>query len=212
MSTAADATADGAAFPESDEGTGEARILAHSYDGIREYDNPLPGWWSTFFILSIVFAAAYGAYYHLAGWGQTPAERYQAGLAAYDAKREQREAAEAAATNEDSLQRAAADPVVVARGATIFAAKCASCHEKQGQGLIGPNLTDDFQLRGATRMDVFTTVRGGVPGTAMLAWGELLSGPDIADATAFVISLRNTHVAGKEPQGAPVEPFARAGR
>lgn len=187
----------------------EAPLLAHDYDGIREYDNPLPGWWSVSFWLTIVFAAGYGAYYHLTDWGETPTEHYKAGLVQYDSKRDRREAAEAAATSEDSLRRAAADPVIAARGAAVFAAKCVTCHDKQGQGLIGPNLTDGFQLHGASRMELFTIVRGGVPGTAMLAWGEQLSAPQIVDATAFVITLRNTNVKGKEPQGSPVEPFPR---
>jgi hypothetical protein len=38
----------------------DGQLLDHVYDGIREYDNPLPGWWSWFFIATIVFSAGYG--------------------------------------------------------------------------------------------------------------------------------------------------------
>jgi cytochrome c oxidase cbb3-type subunit 3 len=34
-------------------------VLDHAYDGIREYDNPLPGWWTWMFVATIVFACVY---------------------------------------------------------------------------------------------------------------------------------------------------------
>lgn len=187
----------------------EARILEHAYDGIREYDNPLPGWWRAIFWGTIVFAIGYGVYYHVARLGSTREQVYAAGLADYDSKRDRREAAEAASTSEESLKASAADPAVVEKGRALFASRCVTCHEKQGQGMIGPNLTDGFQLHGSARMDLFKTVRGGIPGTAMIAWGEQLSGPDIVAVTAFVVTLRHQNVKGKEPQGHAVDPFKR---
>lgn len=206
--TTLDATADHTTPTEAD-AEPEARILEHAYDGIREYDNPLPGWWRALFWGSIVFAIGYGTYYHVARWGTTKEQAYAAGLAEYDGKREQREAADAASTSEESLAASAADPAVVEKGSGIFAARCASCHEKSGQGVIGPNLTDGFQLHGSTRMDLLKTVRGGVPGTAMIAWSEQMSAPDMVAVTAFVVTLRHKNVKGKEPQGRKVEPFKK---
>ncbi|MBI5611205.1 MAG: cytochrome C, partial [Deltaproteobacteria bacterium] len=46
------------------------RLLEHNYDGIQEYDNPLPGWWTALFWLTIVFAAGYWGYYQLLGMGE----------------------------------------------------------------------------------------------------------------------------------------------
>ena len=92
-------------------------------------------------------------------------------------------------------------------GAKIFATRCASCHAEDGRGLIGPNLTDNYQMHGMTRMDVFKTVRGGVPGTAMPAWSEQMPAPDVVSVSAYVIAMRGANVKGKEPQGQPVEPF-----
>ena len=37
------------------------RILEHAYDGIQEYDNPMPGWWVIMFWVTIVFAIGYCA-------------------------------------------------------------------------------------------------------------------------------------------------------
>lgn len=190
-----------------DEGSDSARLMTHAYDGIREFDNPLPGWWSVIFAGSIAFAAAYGFYFHVANWGTTPDQRYASALADYDSKKEMRDRAEAENVSEQVISNAAKDPKVMEHGATLFAHRCASCHADKGQGLIGPNLTDLRQIHGSTRMDLYNTISKGVPTTAMLAWGEQLPQTDVLALAAFVTSLRGQNVAGKEPQGSPVEKF-----
>ena len=70
----------------------EPALLAHSYDGIREYDNPLPGWWRAIFWGSIVFAAGYYVWFHVASYGETPDHKYQAALADYQSKKLERDA------------------------------------------------------------------------------------------------------------------------
>lgn len=190
-----------------DEPVSEARLMTHAYDGIREYDNPLPGWWSAIFIATIVFSAAYGVFYHVGHWGKTPQQKYEAALASYQDQRGARDIAEAASVNEESLARRAQDPAVVSQGQKIFAARCASCHTEDGRGLIGPNLTDEFQLHGSSRMDIYNTVKKGVPGTAMLAWGEQLPSAEVIAAAAFVTTLRGKNIPGKAREGQPVQPF-----
>lgn len=190
-----------------DEPAPEARLMGHAYDGIREYDNPLPGWWSAIYIASIVFAAAYGIFYHVGRWGQTPQEKYATALTSYEEQRGARDQAEAASVNEDVIKRRAEDPAVLARGRAVFLARCASCHTEDGRGLIGPNLTDGFQLHGHTRMDTFTTVKKGVPGTAMLAWGEQLPPADVVAVASFVTTLRGQNIPGKAREGLPVQAF-----
>jgi cytochrome c oxidase cbb3-type subunit 3 len=190
-----------------DEGVDNARLLTHAYDGIREFDNPLPGWWSMIFAGSIAFAAAYGFYFHVANWGKTPEQTYAAALADYDGKKEMRDRAEAANVSEQTIANAVQDPEVVEHGATLYAQRCASCHADKGQGLIGPNLTDLRQIHGSTRMDLYATISKGVPTTAMLAWGEQLPQTDVLALAAYVTALRGQNIAGKEPQGSPVEKF-----
>ncbi len=187
--------------------TGDAPLMEHAYDGIREYDNPLPGWWSALFWLSIVFAAGYWVWFHVGGWGSTPQDKYKVALAEYGEQKGAREKAELRDISEATFERNARDPKLVEHGKEIFASRCASCHAAEGQGLIGPNLTDRYQLHGTTRMDIFKPVRGGVVGTAMLAWGEQMPPSDIVAVATFVTTLRGKDIAGKEPQGAPVEPF-----
>ncbi len=38
-------------------------IEDHEYDGIRELNNPLPGWWLMTFYITVIFAVIYFAYY-----------------------------------------------------------------------------------------------------------------------------------------------------
>ena len=37
----------------------EGKTTGHNYDGIEEYDNPLPYWWFLMFMITIIFAVAY---------------------------------------------------------------------------------------------------------------------------------------------------------
>jgi len=185
----------------------EDRLMDHQYDGIQEFDNPLPGWWRATFWATIVFAFGYVAWFHTTGHGSTPDQRYREQLADYNGKREQRDLAEATSVNEQILARDAIDPKIVEKGAGVFRTRCVSCHTEDGHGLIGPNLTDHYQLHGETRMDIFKTIRGGVAGTPMLAWGEQLPPTDVVAVAAFVTTLRGKDIPGKPPQGHPVEAF-----
>jgi cytochrome c oxidase cbb3-type subunit III len=210
--TTAEATGEVIAGPESaavpESQPAEPQLLEHAYDGIREYDNPLPGWWRGIFWGTIVFSGFYVLYFHVVDWGRTPDEKYQAALAEWESGRNERERSDLASVSEASLAQKAADAKVTARGAEVFAMRCASCHGADGSGLIGPNLTDDRQLHGASRLDLYRVVRGGVPGTAMVAWGEQLAPADLVAATAYAIILRGKNLPGKPPEGAPVGAFA----
>ncbi len=208
MSVAHAAPAINDAQPASEPEEVEPRLMDHSYDGIQEYDNPLPGWWKAIFIGSFVFAVMYGFYFHIANWGTSPENSYASELASFNDKKSMRDLAEAAHVSESALARNAQDGKLVEHGASVFATKCIGCHAAEGRGLIGPNLTDSFQLHGSTRMDMFHTVHDGVSGTAMIAWGEQLSAADILDAVAYVTTLRGTNLdGGKAPQGERVEAF-----
>src|SRR5690349_2732883 len=127
-STAATAESD---VPEAKR-TDEPPLMAHSYDGIHEYDNPLPGWWRAIFWASIVFSAGYWVWFHVAGWGTTPQAKYALALDDYASQREQREAAEARDISEDSLARNALDHKLLDKGKQIFASRCVACHADDG--------------------------------------------------------------------------------
>ncbi len=124
------------------------RLLAHEYDGIEEYDNPLPGWWSWLFVATIVFSLGYYVYYQL-GPGPTIIAQYEEEARAAAAQ-QARLAPAAAGASEDQLRALAKDARAMAAAKEVFATRCAVCHGPEGQGLIGPNLTDDYWLHGGT--------------------------------------------------------------
>jgi len=86
-------------------------------------------------------------------------------------------------------------------GQQAFAANCVACHEAQGQGKIGPNLTDAAWLHGGSPLEIFRTIRDGVPAKGMPSWGPALGRTGVAQVTAFVLSLRNKNIPGKAPEG-----------
>ncbi len=54
----------------------EDKLLDHDFDGIQEYDNPMPRWWLGLFFITIIIAFVYFPYFHFFG-GKLPHELYQ---------------------------------------------------------------------------------------------------------------------------------------
>src|SRR5690606_4747907 len=112
-------------------------LLDHDYDGIEEFDNPLPKWWVYLFYACIVFALVYIPYYHF-GPGQLPREQWAQEMTRWWDEHPPPKLASAA-----ELEAMAAEPGFVAAGQSIYAIRCLACHAGDGGGLVGPNLTDD---------------------------------------------------------------------
>lgn len=51
-------------------------LLDHDYDGIREYDNPLPPWWVSLFFITVIWGSLYFFYYHVAELGDRSVDEY----------------------------------------------------------------------------------------------------------------------------------------
>ena len=191
-------------------------LLEHEYDGIREYDNPLPRWWMGIFLISIVFSVIYVPYYYL-GYGPTSVQMWEEEVAEAKAMQGAKAPAASAAAPGGSdtsgsgggapAQQAAVaslegDAGAIAEGKNLFAGNCAPCHGPQGQGLIGPNLTDNHWLHGNTYADVVRVITDGVPDKGMVPWKSTLNPTKIQQVAAFVMSLGGSNPANaKPPQG-----------
>lgn len=174
-------------------------IPNHSYDGIQELDNPLPGWWLATFYITIVFAALYIGYYWFAG-GPTLTEEFDQAKKVRDTQ--MLATGQNKGPSDDELKAALASPKIVEKGKEDFTAKCASCHGDKGQGGIGPNLTDKFWIHGGKLADIAKTITDGVADKGMPPWGAMLSKAEIIELSAFVKSIGGTNPPNpKAPQG-----------
>ena len=87
-------------------------------------------------------------------------------------------------------------------GKKLFVASCSPCHGAEGQGVVGPNLTDDYWLHKGGLKDVFKTIKYGVQEKGMKAWKEDFSPVQIAELASYIKSLHGSKPAGaKDPQG-----------
>lgn len=178
------------------------RLLDHIYDGIQEYDNPLPPWWVYLFIITVIWGIIYFFYYDLTGMGDGQAKEYNKEVAAFEKQQAAKgmDLANVSLKNEDFVLKS--DDAMIAHGKEVFTKNCIACHGTEGQGGIGPNLTDNFWIHGGEFKDVITTIFNGVPEKGMTTWRGVLSKKDIYSVAAFVYSLNGTTPPNpKAPQG-----------
>lgn len=177
------------------------RLLDHEYDGIQEYDNPMPRWWVWSFWATIVFAVVYALDIPPIGSGPGRIAQYEQDIAAFRAAHPQG----SGGMSDASLAALMQDHEAVERGGKTFAQNCAACHRADGGGLIGPNLTDGFWLHGGRPAEILRTVTEGVTAKGMPAWGKLLKQEQLTAVAAYVATLRARPAAGgKAPEGTPV--------
>lgn len=175
--------------------------VVHEYDGIQEHDNNLPRWWLWTFYAAILFSIGYWFHYHTFKTGTHPLAALQQEEAAAK-QAEIAKMAKAGTVTPELLVKMSKDDSVVKTGKDVYAANCVSCHGPTGGGGVGPNLTDGFWLHGGAPDKVYKTIKEGVPAKGMLTWGPILGEEKVRAAAAYVLTLKNTNVAGgKAPQG-----------
>ena len=176
------------------------RVLGHEADGIEEYDNPLPGWWVWTFWATIAFSIGYWGWYQL-GPGPTVVAIYDKEM--HEAmEQEARAGAMAGAPDEESLRALTKNAAALAGAKQIFETRCAPCHGAQGQGVIGPNLTDEYWLHGGTLTEIRAIIETGVPEKGMVPWKGALQPQEISAVAAYVSTLQGTNPPNaKPPQG-----------
>ncbi|MBI2377449.1 MAG: c-type cytochrome [Deltaproteobacteria bacterium] len=175
-------------------------LLNHEYDGIREFDNPTPGWWNWLFLITVIFSVGYAAHYHF-GSGRSIAAEYAAEVSEHD-QRALELAAKSPAPSEDSLKALGVDAERMAASKAKFVTACGVCHGEKGEGKIGPNLTDAYWIHGkGDLMGIFGVVSKGVLEKGMPSWEKMFKPEELRDLVAYVGTLRATNVPGKAPQG-----------
>jgi cytochrome c oxidase cbb3-type subunit 3 len=201
--------------PETEDGK---PTTGHEWDGIKEFDNPLPRWWLWIFYATIVFSIGYWvvmpAWPGVSGYtsglrGHSDRVNVELALADLQALRGEQVQRLAGA----SLQEIESDPQLqslsLAIGDSIFGDNCATCHGKGGVGAPGyANLRDDEWLWGGTLEAIHHTINVGVRSGAedrtsdMPAFGRnrILTPAEITDMADYVMFL-----SGREADPASVE-------
>lgn len=181
----------------------ESLDTGHSYDGIRELDNITPPWFTTAFMLSIVFAVVYLWRYHISESAPLQIEEFNTEMAEAEAEKARYLATQANNVDENTVSLL--EGADIAKGQAIFAQKCAACHGSSGgsmPGGVGPNLTDAYWLHGGSLKEVFKSIKYGWPEKGMIAWQEQLSPVQIAQIASYIHSIQGSNPAGaKEAQG-----------
>lgn len=191
---------------------GDPDTTGHSWDGIEEFNNPLPRWWLWTFYACIVWAVLYTIAYP--AWPMV--NKATAGILGWSSRADVD--AEIAAANESnaainaelvevaltSIQdNAELDAYAVSAGGAVFRTWCAQCHGSGAAGAVGyPNLLDDDWLWGGDIEAIYATIAHGIRNeddpdarySEMPAFGadELLEPEQVVEVVNYVMSLSET--------------------
>ncbi len=196
-------------------GIEEGKPMDHEFDGIQELNNPLPKWWSTFFMVTIVWGFGYLALYPGLGnfeglfkWrssnqdiasledskAQIAAAKDAGMLVQYDREVDQADAKYGPIFAKFAKQDIAAlskDEEALKIGQRLFLQNCSQCHGSDAKGTTGfPNLTDKDWLYGGSPEAIEHSLLYGRKANGMIAWETMLGGEEgVKEVAAYVISL-----------------------
>jgi cytochrome c oxidase cbb3-type subunit 3 len=194
------------AEPQIDPISGQ-RTTGHEWDGIQELHTPIPTWWITAFLCSVIVALLYAFAYPswpsghdfyrgFLGWsshGQfaEAADAAQAAQAGW--RRRIAELSPAQIEADDELRRLA-----TAAGRATFLQNCAPCHGRGAAGQVGqfPSLIGNDWIWGGRLDDIYQTVQHGIRNedpesrnSAMPVFGEILPPQQIEQVADYVLTL-----------------------
>ncbi len=174
-------------------------LEGYEYDGIKEYDNPCPPWLMYIFYFTAALATFFVGYHLGSSSKNEMLELYIEQLQNVQIQTTEQEPL----VSESELIALLEDPAALASGAEVFSDKCALCHGNTGEGMIGPNLIDNYWLYGKGKIsDITVSIRSGIPDNGMAAWQDRIPEEKILHTAAYIKSLKGTQVDGaKEPDG-----------
>ena len=180
------------------------QTLGHAFDGIEEYDNPLPRWWFMLFLGTLVFAGAYLLLYPGLGNFAGKLPGYEGGWT--QVKQWQREMDKAdqaygpiyAKYASLPVEEVAKDERALKMGGRLFASNCSVCHGSDAKGAYGfPNLTDNQWRWGGDAASIKQTIAAGRTGM-MPPQAPMIGEEGVRNVAAFVL----TELAGRQlPEG-----------
>jgi cytochrome c oxidase cbb3-type subunit III len=178
------------AAPKSGASSGDAPTTGHEWDGIQEFNTPLPKWWLNLFYLTIAFGFVYFALYPALGnysgtTGWTSAQEHDQQAAQADALIQPLFRAFA----DKPLEQLTQDAAALRLGRSVFANHCATCHGSDAQGAKGfPNLIDGDWLWGGEPEQVLTSILDGRNG-AMPGLEAVIGADKVPAVAVYVQSL-----------------------
>lgn len=167
------------------------------FDGIELENHPAPFWCKWIFVALVPFAPVYFMYYHTGADGRTLADEHDKQVAIVMQARFA-EIGELEPNRETVVKYLYEDSWLQV-GKMVFRKNCASCHGKEGGGLIGPNLCDDSYKNINDIADILRVLQLGANAGAMPAWNNRLSTNELVLVSSYVASLRNTTPATAKP-------------
>ena len=164
----------------------------HEWDGITEYDTPLPRWWVSMFLILTVIAVSYWVLYPGLGTFKgilktTSAKEVQEDRAVIEAMAKPVYAKFA----DMPIESIAADDEARVIGQRLFLNNCAQCHGSDAQGSPSfPNLTDTAWLWGGEPEQIIQTITKGRNGI-MPPHSAMMSPVEASQIAQFVRSMND---------------------
>ncbi len=177
----------------------EPKLTDHHYDGIMEYDNPTPGWWTWIFVGTVIFSAVYFFVAETSGGALSAIYAYESAQRE-ELKRQYGELGDLANDDKSVLTLMKSEKWQKV-GEAIYATNCVACHGRSGGGVTAPNLTDDSYIYVKKPADIVDVVLNGRKNGAMPAWKNTLRGPEALIVSSYVANLRGKNESGKGPEG-----------
>lgn len=175
-------------------------LLDEDFDGIKELDNPIPAWFNWFFGITVIFAVLYFPIYHVWKIADSQEQEYEKEVQIAEIKKEEYLKKVASSIDEKNVTLIT-DTKQLQTGQDLYKSNCASCHGQKGEGLVGPNLSDEYWLYGGKVNDVFKTIKYGT-NKGMPGWQKQLNPLQIQQITSYIHTLKGTNPPNaKEPQG-----------
>ncbi|MCB1757814.1 MAG: cytochrome-c oxidase, cbb3-type subunit III [Gammaproteobacteria bacterium] len=168
----------------------EGDVTGHTWDGLQEFNNPLPKWWLQMYYFTIIFAIAYlllypglGSFPGFLGW--TKEGQHAREVQAADDKYGPIFAQYAG----EPVETLADNPEAIKLGRSLYATYCTVCHGSDAGGSRGfPNLTDKDWLYGGTPEAIKTTITNGRMGV-MPAHQAIIGEDGVDQVVQYVLTL-----------------------